>query len=110
MARFGFKLKIRQGTAEEYKRRHQAVHGELLAAFEAYGITTYSIFIDGTTLFAYMEAPNVQEVLSKLGDTPANTRWQQFMSDILVQDEDGRTMEPLEEVFFFVPDGEKGQA
>ncbi|QSO49267.1 L-rhamnose mutarotase [Alicyclobacillus mengziensis] len=32
--------------------RHQAVYEELLAAFRQYGITTYSIFMDGTTLFS----------------------------------------------------------
>lgn len=103
MARFGFKLQIRSGCEEEYKRRHQAVYEELLAAFGEYGITTYSIFMDGTTLFAYMEAEDVQKALAALDETPANIRWQKYMSDILIADENGQTVQPLEEIFFFLP-------
>lgn len=103
MARGGFKLTIRPGTEAEYKERHQRVYQELLDEFQAYGITTYSIFMDGCTLFAYMEAADIERVFAQLAETPANMRWQAFMSDILVPGENGETMQPLEEVFFFHP-------
>ncbi len=101
MDRAGFKLTIRPGSEEEYKKRHLAVHQDLLHAFEEHRIRTYSIFMDGNTLFAYIEAPNVAEVFESLNAHFANIRWQQFMSDILIPNAFGMTMQPLEEVFFF---------
>ncbi|MCY0870858.1 MAG: L-rhamnose mutarotase [Firmicutes bacterium] len=101
MKRIGFKLRIRPGSEEEYKKRHTAVYPESLSAFEDYGIQTYSIFMDGTTLYGYIEADDTEAALRALDENLANRRWQQYMSDILVADERGVTLCPLEEVFYF---------
>ncbi|MCY0888283.1 MAG: L-rhamnose mutarotase [Alicyclobacillaceae bacterium] len=103
MKRIGFKLRIRPGTEAEYKERHKAVYPELLSAFEDYGIQSYSIFMDGTTLFGYIEADDPEAALRALDENLANRRWQQYMSDILLADERGVTLCPLEEVFYFHP-------
>src|SRR4051794_18526832 len=100
--RYGFKLKIRPGTEEEYIIRHQNVHGELLQAFKEYGIKTYSIFMDGTTLFGYIEADDVTESMRRIGETKANVIWQQFMADIIINEE-GSSGE-LKEVFYITSD------
>lgn len=97
--RYGFKIKIRPGTEEEYMIRHQNVHEELLETFKEYGIKTYSIFMDGTTLFGYIEADDVTESMRRIGETKANVIWQQFMADIIINQE-GSSGE-LKEVFYF---------
>ncbi|MCL6625497.1 L-rhamnose mutarotase [Alicyclobacillus shizuokensis] len=107
MQRRAFKLRIREGTAEEYVRRHQAVHEDLLRVFESVGIKTYSIFMDGNILYAYMEAEDLDSAIKSIEEHPANIRWQKYMSDILIADHEGRTMVPLPEVFHF-PQGAYG--
>ncbi len=99
--RVSFKLAVRPGFEEEYRRRHQAVYPDLLQAFREVGVATYSIFMDGTTLFAYMEVDDFDGAMRTLDRHPANIRWQAFMSDILMADEHGRTMQVLPEVFHF---------
>ena len=101
MGRFGFKLTIQPGAEEEYLLRHQTVYPELLQAFREVGIKTYSIFMDGLTLFAYMEVDDFETAMETLNKHPANIKWQKFMSDILIKDASGLTMQVLPEVFFF---------
>lgn len=103
MGRYGFRLRIRPGFEEEYKKRHQEVYPELLQAFKDYGIQTYSIFMDGTTLFAYMETEDISAVMKALESNEANQKWQAFMSDMLIPDDEGVTMVPIDEVFYFHP-------
>ncbi|MCY0880812.1 MAG: L-rhamnose mutarotase [Firmicutes bacterium] len=98
---FSFKLQIREGSENEYVRRHQAVYPELLKAFGENGIKTYNIFMDGTTLYAYMEAKDIESALKAIQFHPANIQWQKFMSDILIADENGITMTKLTNVFSF---------
>lgn len=99
--RVSFKLAVRPGFEEDYRRRHEAVYPDLLQAFRELGVKTYSIFMDGTTLFAYMEVEDFDTAMRALERHPANIRWQAFMADILIAGEDGRTMEILPEVFHF---------
>lgn len=103
MQRIGFTLRIRPGTADEYRRRHESVYADLLQAFERYGIHTYSIFLHETTLFAYMEADDFDEAMAHLAEDPANQRWQAFMSDLLILDENGSSIHQIPEVFHFEP-------
>lgn len=101
MGIYAFRLTIRPGTEEEYVKRHQEVYPDLLQAFKEVGVQTYRIYLDGCNLFAYMEVDDFASVASFLSDCSANIRWQNFMSDILVRNEHGETMEPLREVFHF---------
>jgi L-rhamnose mutarotase len=99
--RHAFKLAIRPGTEAEYDRRHQAVFPDLLEAFREAGIRSYSIYRDGTTLFAYMEGDDLPRALARVDATEANRRWQAFMADILVPWPSGQMSETLPEVFHF---------
>ncbi|WP_051344234.1 L-rhamnose mutarotase [Alicyclobacillus herbarius] len=99
--RRAFKLRIREGTQDEYVRRHKAVYEDLLQTFQDLGIKTYSIFMDGHTLYAYMEVADFDAVMKALDEDPANIRWQKYMADILIADADGKTMELLPEVLPF---------
>lgn len=101
MSRHSFKLRIREGSQEEYRKRHQMVYPELLQAFQEAGISTYSIYMDGTTLYAYMEVEEFDSAMKHLDSHPANLKWQEMMADILIPNAKGETMEPLPEVFHF---------
>ncbi|WP_053958240.1 L-rhamnose mutarotase [Sulfobacillus thermosulfidooxidans] len=101
MQRVGFVLKIHPGTEKEYQIRHQHVYPELLRAFKAVGIQTYSIFMYGNTLFAYMEVSDFTEAMQILSSHPTNKKWQEYMADILMTDEQGNSMHIIPEVFHF---------
>ncbi|MCY0898657.1 MAG: L-rhamnose mutarotase [Firmicutes bacterium] len=99
--RHAFKLKIKDGTEEEYERRHRQVFPELLQVFRDAGIRSYSIFRDGTTLFAYMEVDDLPKAMAAIQESEANARWQQYMADLLVPFDTGNLSENLPEVFYF---------
>jgi len=101
MERVAFLLKIDPKNQEEYIERHKNVYPELLEAFEEVGISTYSIFLHDEYLFAYMEVEDYQAAMKKLEENEANQRWQQFMSDILIKHNAGKTTLEIPEVFHF---------
>ena len=54
MERIAFKMKLKAGCEEEYKKRHDAIWPELKDLLQESGISDYSIFLDleTNTLFA----------------------------------------------------------
>ncbi|SEO90408.1 L-rhamnose mutarotase [Paenibacillus sp. OV219] len=101
MERVSFVLQIDESNREAYIERHKQVDPELLKAFGEVGIKTYSIFMDGGRLFAYMEVENFAEAMSALERHPANVQWQQFMEDLLVKHHEGGTVKVIPEVFYY---------
>jgi L-rhamnose mutarotase len=57
MIRNAFKMKLKSGNVEEYKKRHHAIWPELVAALRKAGISDYSIYCDPETktLFAFQK-------------------------------------------------------
>ena len=101
MQRVAFIMKIKPGSEEEYRRRHQQVWPELLADLRQAGCSRYSIYMRGLELFAYMEVEDFQRFLSTMAASQASERWEQHMSDILVREINPATGFPfvLPEVF-----------
>ncbi len=101
MQRIAFIMKIKPGSEEEYRRRHQQVWPELLADLKQAGCSWYSIYMRGLELFAYMEVEDFQRFLSTMAASRASEHWEQYMSDILVRETDPATGFPfvLPEVF-----------
>ncbi len=82
MKRVGFILKVRQELIEDYKKHHQHVWDEMLAALRATGWHNYSLFLrpDGL-LFGYFETPtSLQAAQAAMAQTEVNQRWQDMMS------------------------------
>ncbi len=100
--RVAFKMKIKPGASEEYKRRHDEIWPELSALLKQSGVSDYSIFIDEETdtLFA------VQKVggdggSQDLGNNPVVRKWWKHMSDIMETNTDFSPVSiPLREVFY----------
>ena len=101
MQRIAFIMKIKPGSEEEYRRRHQQVWPELLADLKQAGCSRYSIYMRGLELFAYMEVEDFQHYLTVMAASQASEHWEQYISDILVRETDPSTGFPfvLPEVF-----------
>jgi L-rhamnose mutarotase len=92
MQRLAFIIRLRPGADPvEYKRRHDEIWPEMLAALRAAGMHNYSIFRDGSTLFAYLEVENLEQMRAALADDPVNARWQAYMRDMIEHDTDPET-------------------
>lgn len=80
----GFKMKINDGMAAEYERRHNELWPEMQNMIHEYGGKNYTIFLDRETniLFGYIEIDD-PEKWGKSADTPINRKWWDFMADIM---------------------------
>ena len=102
MQRVAFLLGLRpEASPAEYKRRHDQIWPEMSAALREAGMRNYSIFRNGTQLFAYCEVDDWQQTLRRLNASDVNKRWQEYMSDILEVPTDPATgsFYVLEEMF-----------
>jgi len=82
MKRAGFVLKVRSDKLDEYKKHHEAVWPEMLAALSKHGWHNYSLFLgkDGL-LFGYVETPDgLGAALDGMSQEEVNARWQDFMA------------------------------
>lgn len=92
MQRLAFIIRLLPGADPvEYKRRHDEIWPEMLAALRAAGMHNYSIFRDGSTLYAYLEVEDLEQMTAALADDPVNARWQAYMRDMIEHDVDPET-------------------
>ena len=99
--RIAFRMIMKAGQAEEYKKRHDHIWPELSQELRDAGISDYSIWLDPETnhLFATLVRSD-NHGMDKLADSEVNKRWADFMSDIM--EFKGRyqpVVAPLEQVF-----------
>ena len=82
--RICFHLRVKPDRLDEYKRLHQSVWPEMLAALKAAGIRNYSIYYwqDGHE-FGVLECDDWTTTCAALATNPIVERWQLFMSDYL---------------------------
>ena len=101
MQRIAFLMRIKPGTEEEYRRRHQQVWPELLADLKRAGCQNYSIYLRGTDLFAYMEVEDFPQYLATMAASQVSQRWEEQMADILIRETSAESGFPplLAEVF-----------
>jgi L-rhamnose mutarotase len=84
-------LGVRPGYEEEYKRRHDELWPEMDACLRKAGITSYTIFRHGLTLFGYFETDDLAATIAALRDDPVNRRWSDYMGPIMQIDIDPAT-------------------
>lgn len=79
-----FKMKLYEGMAEEYEKRHNALWDEMKNMIHEYGGKNYSIFLDKDTniLFGYIELENADK-WNKSADTGICRKWWHYMADIM---------------------------
>ena len=102
MQRVAFKMKLKPGCQEEYKKRHDAIWPELQGLLKNSGISDYSIFLDEetSTLFA-VQKQSGDGSSQDLGALPIVQKWWAYMSDIMETNKDDSPVSiPLKEVFY----------
>ena len=98
-----FRMQLKPGVADEYRRRHDALWPELAEALRAAGIYDYSIFLDEQTLhlFAVMKLRPGHSV-ADLPRQPVMRRWWDYMADIMLTEPDNSPRQwPLTPLFHF---------
>ena len=96
-----FKMKLYDGMAEEYEKRHNALWEEMKDMIHEYGGKSYSIFLDKDTniLFGYIEIES-EEKWAKSADTEICRKWWHYMADIMETNSDESPVsEDLKPVF-----------
>jgi L-rhamnose mutarotase len=102
MKRFAFKMKLKPGFAEEYKKRHDEIWPELKELIKSTGVSDYAIFLDEetNTLFGVQKISG-ESGSQDLGNNPVVQKWWKYMSDIMETNSDYSPLtKPLKEVFY----------
>ena len=102
MKRAAFKMKLKPGSRDEYKKRHDAIWPELKKLLQNAGIRDYSIFLDEetNTLFAVQKIDG-NAGSQDLGKTEIVQKWWAYMADIMETNPDNSPVSiPLPEVFY----------
>jgi L-rhamnose mutarotase len=98
-----FRMKLKPGMVEEYRRRHDELWPELAEALRGAGIYDYSIFLDEETLhlFAVLKLRD-GDTSAALPEQPVMRRWWDYMADLMETEPGNRPREwPLQPVFYF---------
>ena len=103
MIRRSFRMTLKEGKIEEYKKKHDEVWPEITDALTNAGVTNYSIYYDekDNTLIEYMELKN-NNTFDNLEDLGILKKWNIYMKDLLVtksQEEATPVVNELVEVF-----------
>ena len=101
MLRNAFKMKIKKGCEQEYKKRHDEIWPELSKELTKAGVSDYTIFLDEETLtlFAVQKLTD-NNTADNLPNTEIVKKWWSYMSDIMETNPDNSpAVKELKEVF-----------
>jgi len=102
MKRIAFKMYLKEGQKEEYRRRHREIWPGVVELLKKTGVGEYSIFLDEQTLELFA----VQTIASgegsqSLGEHEIIREWWDHMSDIMqVHPDNSPVTVELEELFY----------
>ncbi|QHI68481.1 L-rhamnose mutarotase [Tichowtungia aerotolerans] len=96
-----FKLKLKPGCADEYKRRHGEVWPELVKAHSDAGILYYSIYFDEETLTLFaIQILSDNNTVDDLKNLEIVQKWWDHMADLMeTYPSNMPIFQPLSEVF-----------
>ena len=101
MKRVAFKMKLKVGYEEEYRKRHNEIWPGLKEKISRVGIYDYSIFLDKETLtlFAVQKLKD-NNTVEELPSKEVMKRWWNYMKDIMETNPDNSPVTAsMEEVF-----------
>lgn len=101
MKKVAFKMQLKPGKEEEYKRRHDEIWPELRDALKDAGIYDYTIFLEqeSGSLFAVQMLEEGHKAVS-LPDLPVMKKWWNYMKDLMeVHPDNSPVTTTLTEVF-----------
>ncbi len=96
-----FRMVLKPGQAEAYRRRHDDIPADLLTLLREVGIRDYSIHLDPETnhLFAILKRP-ADHGMDALPQHEVMKRWWAMMADIMDTNPDASpVVTPLEPMF-----------
>ena len=101
MEQMAFRMQLKPGVVEEYRRRHDEIWPDLAALLHDSGIRDYSIFLDEATgaLFAVLRLTqdNTREILP---GHPVMRRWWDDMAPLMEVEPGNKPLEwPLVPLF-----------
>lgn len=102
MHRVAFKMKLYEGCAAEYKKRHTEIWPNLAKLLKRAGVRDYSIYLDEETsiLFASLKITDKKN-LDTLPALDVMQKWWAFMDDMMETHPDkSPVIYPLTEVFY----------
>jgi L-rhamnose mutarotase len=82
--RKAFRMKVHEGSAPEYERRHRPIWKDLEDTLFEHGVHTYSIYLDPEScdLFGYVEVES-EERWARIAATDVCRRWWRHMRDMM---------------------------
>jgi len=85
MIRRSFKMTLKEGKLEEYKKKHDEIWPELSDVLTSLGINNYSIYFNpkDNTLIEYMELTDDNK-FDQMEDIDIVKKWNIYMKDLLV--------------------------
>lgn len=87
--RYVFRMKLNDGMAVEYKRRHDAIWPDLVDLLHDAGVSDYSIHLDEETGYLIGVLIRTSDhSMDKLPDNPVMQKWWAHMSDIMQTNSD----------------------
>lgn len=101
MKRVAFKMKLKVGYEEEYKKRHNEIWPELKEKLSRAGVYDYSIFLDKETLtlFAVQKLKD-NNTVEELPSKEIMKKWWDYMKDIMETNPDNSPVTAsMKEVF-----------
>jgi len=101
MERVGIYFKLKPGTQEVYKKRHDEIWSEMAEVLNQAGIHNYSIWNHEEMLFAYFEVEDFNSAQSVMGNNPVYIRWRKYMEDIIEFDQESGQKEFFMRLMFY---------
>ena len=85
MIRRSFRMTLKEGKIEEYKKKHDEIWPEISEVLSSAGVTNYSIYYDSkdNTLIEYMELKD-NNSFDEIEDLEVIKKWNVYMSNLLV--------------------------
>lgn len=89
MEKYAWKARIKEGSLEEYVKRHNEIWPDMVNVLKEAGIKNYSIWNSGLDLFGYYECEKGVDYASKIqSESEIVKRWDEYMKDILIMEKD----------------------
>ncbi len=100
--RVAFKMKLKPGFKEEYKKRHDELWPELKTLLKKQGVSNYSIFFDEETNILFgVQNQSGESSSQDLGNLEIVQKWWAYMADIMETNPDNSPVTvSMDEVFY----------
>lgn len=88
MIRRAFKMRLKPGGLDEYRRHHDTIWPELVAEIEKQGIARITIFENDPDLFLFSEITD-RDAWDRLWASEIHDKWGEIMNPLMEFGEDG---------------------